>query len=78
MSSPKGFGNLKIKIDEQAYKHWAWASAGDLRVALNALELAVMTTPPDKEGCIKIDKTIAEQSIQAKALSIDQSVYYDF
>jgi putative ATPase len=78
VSSPKGFGNLKIKIDEQAYKHWAWASAGDLRVALNALELAVMTTPPDKEGCIKIDKTIAEQSIQAKALSIDQSIYYDF
>jgi putative ATPase len=74
---PNGLGNLNVKIDEEAYKHWAWASSGDLRTALNALELAVLTTPPDVEGIIKIDKTIAEQSIQSKPLSIDQSIYYD-
>ncbi|HEY8443829.1 MAG TPA: replication-associated recombination protein A [Clostridia bacterium] len=74
---PKGLSNLNVKIDEEAYKHWAWASSGDLRTALNALELAVLTTPPDSDGCIKIDKTIAAQSIQSKPLSIDQSVYYD-
>ena len=78
VSSPKGLGNLNIKIYEEAYQHWAWTSSGDLRTALNALELAVMTTPPNKDGVIIIDKTIAEQSIQSKALSIDQSAFYDF
>ncbi|HEY8424380.1 MAG TPA: replication-associated recombination protein A [Clostridia bacterium] len=75
---PKGFGNLKVLIDDDAYRHWAWASAGDLRSALNALELAVLTTQPHSNGCIKIDKTIAEQSIQTKALSVDESAYYDY
>lgn len=77
VKNPEGLGNLKLEIDEDAYKHWAWACSGDLRTALNALELAVMTTQPSKDGVIRIDKTIAEQSIQAKALSIDQSIYYD-
>ena len=75
--SLKGLGNFKLDIDETAYKHWAWACAGDLRTALNALELAVMTTMPKKDGVIRIDNITAEQSIQTKALSIDQSVYYD-
>lgn len=74
---PNGFSNLNLEISEEAYKHWAWASAGDLRAALNALELAVLTTTPDKNGAIKIDISIAEQSIPTKALSIDQSVFYD-
>ena len=76
--SPKGLGNLKLEIDDEAYKHWAWACSGDLRTALNSLELAVMTTKPQNDGVIRIDKITAEQSIQTKALSIDQSVYYDF
>lgn len=75
--SSKGLGNFKLDIEEAAYKHWAWACSGDLRTALNALELAVMTTSPAKDGIIKINKITAEQSIQTKALSIDQSVYYD-
>lgn len=68
---------MPIKIDEDALKHFAWASSGDVRMALNALELAVKTTPFNKDKEIVINKEIAEQSIQKKALSIDENQYYD-
>lgn len=72
-----GLGNLKITLTEEAAKHYAWASAGDLRCALGALELASKTTPLDKDGVILIDKTVAEQSIQSKQLSVDENKFYD-
>ena len=72
-----GLGNYELTVDEKALDHLVWASDGDLRTALNALELAVMTTDPDKEGRITIDLETAQQSIQKKALSIDESTYYD-
>ncbi len=72
-----GLGNYDLTVDEKALDHLVWASDGDLRTALNALELAVMTTDPDKEGRITIDLETAQQSIQKKALSIDESTYYD-
>ena len=68
---------MPIKVDESALKHFAWASSGDVRMALNALELAVLTTPFNKDKEIVITKEIAEQSIQKKALSIDENQYYD-
>ena len=43
-----GLGNLPVKCDEEALNYFAFASGGDLRNALNSLELAVMTTPIDK------------------------------
>lgn len=72
-----GLGNYDLSVDDKALDHLVWASDGDLRTALNALELAVMTTSPDKDGRIKIDLETAQQSIQKKALSIDESTYYD-
>ncbi len=72
-----GLGNLKVNLTEEAVKHYAWASAGDLRCALGALELACKTTPLDKNGVINIDKTVAEQSIQSKSLSVDENKFYD-
>lgn len=72
-----GLGNYDLTVDEKALDHLVWASDGDLRTALNALELAVMTTNPDKDGRIRIDLETAQQSIQKKALSIDESTYYD-
>ena len=72
-----GLGNLDIDIDDDALEHIVWTADGDLRTALNALELAVLTTPADNNGIIKVDIGIAEQSIQRKALSIDESDYYD-
>ena len=72
-----GLGNYDLTVEDKALDHLVWASDGDLRTALNALELAVMTTNPDKDGKIKIDLETAQQSIQKKALSIDESTYYD-
>ena len=75
--SEKGLGKLNVQLTDEAKKHYAWASAGDLRCALGALELAAKTTPINKEGKIIIDKTVAEQSIQTKALSVDENIFYD-
>jgi putative ATPase len=77
VSSEKGLANMSPSVSKEAYDHIAWASAGDLRTALNALELAVLTTSPSPDGKIYIDEKIAEQSIQKKVLSIDESMYYD-
>jgi len=49
----KGLGGYKVKIDEKALQHIALMSAGDARTALNALEVAVLSTPVE-EGAIKI------------------------
>ncbi len=75
---PRGFGNMKnLKVLPEALKHFAWASAGDVRMALNSLELAVKTTEKNKDGEVIVDLEVAEQSIQKKALSIDDTQYYD-
>ena len=74
----RGFGNMQnLIVDEDALKHIAWASAGDVRMALNSLELAIRTTEKNKEGKVVISVQVAEQSIQKKALSIDETQYYD-
>ena len=72
----RGLGGLNVKIDPDALDHIANVSAGDLRVAFNALELAALTTEP-KNGEIKITLKDAEESIQRKALSFDEQMYYD-
>ncbi|MDR2046950.1 MAG: replication-associated recombination protein A [Clostridiales bacterium] len=73
----KGLGNYNARLDGKAAAHLAFFAGGDLRTALNALELAVLTTPPDADGVITVDLKAAEQSIQKKPLSIDESAYYD-
>lgn len=73
----KGYGNMLITVDEDAFGYLAWAAAGDLRNAFNGLELAVLTTPPDKDGRIIITKSVAEQSMQRKSFSLSESNYYD-
>ena len=74
--SERGFGKLKIKIDMDAINHIAMFSNGDLRSAYNALELAVITTKPSKDGIV-IDKSVAEQCIQRPIISVDENLYYD-
>jgi len=66
----RGFGNVKIDITPEALSHIAKSSDGDARKALSALEIAVLTTQPDKDGIIKIDTKIAEESIQKNTLSM--------
>ena len=74
----KGLGEYNAEIEDSAIKHIAHLSGGDLRTAYNALELAVLTTPPQADGSIKITLSDAEQSIQRKALSFSEDAYYDY
>ncbi len=73
----RGLGNYSVDIDEDALNHIARLSAGDLRVAFNALEMATLTTEPNQEGLIHVTLKDAEESIQQKALSFDEQMYYD-
>lgn len=73
----KGLGRFKIEVSEEALNHFAHVSAGDMRTALNALELAVMTTDADSDGVIRVGLDIAEQSIQKKSLGVDEGLFYD-
>lgn len=72
-----GYGELKVVCNNDALEHFAWASCGDLRSAYNALELAVKTTPANEKCEIVINKQTAEECIQQKAVSLDETTYYD-
>jgi putative ATPase len=67
----RGLGHLKIRADENALRHLAKVSDGDARKALNALEVAALTTAPGGDGSIPITLAVAEQSIQKKAIVYD-------
>ncbi len=69
----RGYGKLKIQIDDEAVNHWAIASDGDARRALMALEVAVLSQLKESgEGkTIRISLDVAEQSIQRKAIVYD-------
>ena len=74
----KGLGEYGADIEPAALNHIARVAGGDLRTAYNALELAVLTTPPQSDGSIKIALSDAEQSIQRKAMSYNEDAYYDY
>lgn len=67
----RGLGLYHVKILPEAWNHWLDYSEGDMRRALNALELGVLTTPP-VDGIRQIGLTIAEESIQRKAIRFDK------
>ncbi len=68
-----GFPDKKIDLRDDAVAHFAEYCDGDARRALNALEIAVLTTEPDSRGRIVIDRAVAEESIQKKAVVYDGS-----
>lgn len=72
-----GLGTLNIKIDDDAFEHIAATANGDARSALNALELAALTTAPDEEGCIHIDAAVAAESVQKKVVNVDDEQFYN-
>lgn len=75
----RGLGSFEIKIDEDALAHLAKISDGDARKALGALEIAALTTAPDKDGRVNIDLKAAEDSIQKKSIVYDRDgdAHYD-
>jgi putative ATPase len=66
-------------MDAAARRHLAKLSDGDARKCLNALEIGVLTTPPDQNGLIDFRLTVAEESIQQKAVVYDRAgdAHYD-
>ena len=79
LSDPeRGYGKLKVEMHEDALAHLVNVSNGDARSLLNALELAVETTPPNEEGVIVVDMAVAEESIQRRAVLYDKEGDYHF
>jgi len=75
----RGLGHLNLKVTEEAFHFLGTIADGDARRVLNALELAAMTTPPDKEGVVRITREAAEESAQKKAVLYDrdEDAHYD-
>lgn len=73
----RGYGSLKVEAEEEALRHIARIAGGDTRAALGAIELAVLTTPADADGVIRITMAVAEESIQKPMIRCDESLYYD-
>jgi putative ATPase len=75
----RGYGKRKIRVDEEALAHLVRIAGGDARIALNALELAVESTPPDGQAIVHVDLKVAEDSIQRRALLYDKDgdAHYD-
>jgi putative ATPase len=75
----RGLGTTNTAAEEAALRHLAEKSDGDVRKALTALELAVLTTPPDTDGAVHLTLAVAEESIQRKAVvyDADGDAHYD-
>ncbi|MCT3114727.1 replication-associated recombination protein A [Leuconostoc lactis] len=74
-----GLGQYNVTLNETARQQLARATNGDLRSALNGLELAVLSTKPDDNQQIHITLPIIEETVQRKALSADKDgdAHYD-
>ena len=73
----RGFCKLAVDMAPEAMRHIAHVANGDVRMALGAVELAVLTTPAGADGKIHVDLAVAEESIQKPMLRCDESLYYD-
>jgi len=69
----KGLGQMNAELEEEAMLHLVMASEHDARVALNALELAARSTPPDASGKRRITLPVIEDAVQQRALLYDKA-----
>jgi putative ATPase len=74
----RGYGKLKVELHDDALAHLVDVANGDARGVLNALELAVETTPPNEAGLIVVDMAVAEESIQRRAVLYDKDGDYHY
>ncbi len=74
-----GYGERKLTVHEDALTHISHSCGGDVRSALSALELAVLSTDPDEDGSIIIDVQTVEECIQKKNIVHDKNgdAHYD-
>ncbi len=69
----RGMGSYGAKIDDDALRFLADASDGDARLALNAIEIGILTTKRSEDGVIRITLKIASECIQKRAIGYDKS-----
>lgn len=77
--SKRGLGKYDVDIDDATLTQFSSTTNGDIRTALNALELAVLSTDPDEDGVIHITQEVAEEVLQRKRLTHDKDgdAHYD-
>ena len=73
----RGFGKLRTEIAPEAMEFFAEVCEGDGRRSLNALEMAVLSTPVDADGVIRVTLEAAEESVQKKVVNYDDDAHYD-
>ncbi|ALS27038.1 ATPase AAA [Paenibacillus sp. 32O-W] len=73
----RGLGFMNLQVDEEALDHIASMAGGDIRRALNALELAAVTTPSRPDGSVHITLEVAQESIRMPTVKADESTQYD-
>ena len=75
----RGLGGFRTQVAADAMEHLLNVANGDARSLLNALELAVATTPPAGDGVVHVDRVVAEESIQRRAVLYDKEgdAHYD-
>lgn len=73
INKEKGLGCYELTVEDGVMEYIAELSGGDVRVALNALEIAALTTEMDVNGKIKITKEIASECIQKKKAQFDKN-----
>jgi len=75
----RGLGGMAVRADDAALSHLAEVCDGDARRALNALEVASLTTPKGKDGASRLTLAAVEESIQKKAVVYDRQddAHYD-
>lgn len=76
IESPNGLKSFNIKIDDEALTYFATACGGDVRSALNGLEIGALTTRLNQNGETVITKEIAAECLQKKALSLNEDTFY--
>ena len=73
ITNKEGLGSYNIKISDETLETIAEVSGGDVRTALNGLEVAVLTTKMNAEGVIEITNEIASQSLNKRKAMFDKS-----
>ncbi|MBF6625555.1 replication-associated recombination protein A [Tuanshanicoccus lijuaniae] len=75
----RGLGQYAVELTDDVMQHFSHVTHGDIRSALNALELAVLSTAPNEEGTTVITTSIAEECLQRKRFAHDKDgdAHYD-
>ena len=76
IEAPNGLKKFNLKVEDDALTYFATACGGDVRSALNGLEIGALTTPMEANGETIITKEIAVECLQKKALSLNDDVFY--